>query len=181
MRSIPTTRGAAVCTLAAATLLLAPALAACTGSSSGDAQPGPAASSSAGGASSASYSTSTDVVSALKTAGHPCTPVSGNQATSVTAPGLRTVTACTVSTTDTSGTVSTITATVFDDHTDALAYAKLLTSAASSGLLIGSRSTRAVLGSNWVVLVPDDAVYAAQISAALGGAVLGGASSSAAG
>jgi hypothetical protein len=69
---------------------------------------------------------------------------------------------------------------VFDDHTDAEAYATLLTSASSSGLLIGSTSERAVLGENWVVLVPDDAAYASQVSSALGGTVLGGGSSSAA-
>jgi predicted enzyme related to lactoylglutathione lyase len=71
-----------------------------------------------------------------------------------------------------------VTATVFDDHTDAEAYATLLTSAGSSGLLIGSKSERAVLGGNWVVLVPDDATYASQVSTALGGTVLGGSSSS---
>ena len=169
MRSIPTTRGVTVC----AALLLASTLAGCSGSSSGDAQPGPAASSAT--AASASYSTSTDVVSALKSAGHPCTPVTGNRATNVSAPGLRSVTACTV------GSSGAVTASVFDNHTDALAYAKLLTSAETSGLLLGSTSTRAVLGSNWVVLVPDDAAYAAQIGSALGGSVLGGSSSSAAG
>jgi hypothetical protein len=45
--------------------------------------------------------------------------------------------------------------------------------------LIGGTSERAVLGRNWVVLVPDDTAYAQQVSAALGGSVVGGSSSSA--
>jgi hypothetical protein len=130
--------------------------------------------------SSASYGSSSDVVSALKSAGHPCTPVSGSQGTSLSAPGLRSVTACAVSGSQAQGQVQDVTATVFDDHADAEAYATLLTSAGSSGLLIGGTSERAVLGDNWVVLVPDDAAYANQVSAALGGKVLGGSSSASA-
>jgi hypothetical protein len=72
-----------------------------------------------------------------------------------------------------------VTATVFDDHADAQTYATLLTSADSSGLLISGTSQRAVLGQNWVVLVPDNTAYANQVSAALGGTVVGGASASA--
>ena len=77
------------------------------------------------------------------------------------------------------GSGGTVTATVFDNHTDAQAYADLLTSAQSSGLLIGSSSARAVLGENWVVLVPDDASYASKVSAALGGSVVGPSASAA--
>jgi predicted enzyme related to lactoylglutathione lyase len=72
-----------------------------------------------------------------------------------------------------------VTATVFDNHADAQTYASVLTSSQASGLLIGGTSQRAVVGQNWVVLVPDDAAYAAQVGAALGGSVVGGASSSA--
>ena len=174
MRSTPT-RSVAACALAAVALALTPALAACSGSSSGDAQPGPGQTggAQASGSGGGSYSSSANVISALKSAGHPCTPVSGSQDTDLKAPGLRSVTACTVGSSD------TVTATVFDNHTDAQAYATLLTSAQNSGLLIGSTSTRAVLGQNWVVLVPDDTAYASQVSAALGGSVLGSATASA--
>lgn len=172
---------------------LALALAGCSGSSGSGVQPGPGgnasgttSSSSHAAPSSGSYGSSSDVVSALKSAGHPCTPVSGDQ-TSVSAPGLRSITACVIgssggasdSATDSSSSTGAVTATVFDDHTDAQAYAALFTSGGSSGLLIGGTSERAVLGQNWVVLVPDDAAYASQVSSALGGTVLGGASASA--
>ena len=169
MRSTPL-RSAAACAIAATAL----ALSACT-SSSTQAQPGPgsttASSKATGGG---SYATSSDVISALKTAGHPCTPVSGSGDTNLKAPGLQSVAACKIST---SG--SAVTATVFDNHTDAQAYASILTSSQASGLLIGGTSERAVVGRNWVVLVPDDTAYAAQVGAALGGSVVGGASSSA--
>ena len=187
MRLISTRDGAA-CVLGAVTLAIAFALTGCSGSSGSQAQPGPgggvgtagasAAGSSHGASGSGSYDSSSDVVSALKSAGHPCTPVSGKQGTSLSAPGLRSVTSCTVG--GSQAQAQAVTATVFDDHTDAEAYATLLTSASSSGLLIGSTSERAVLGDNWVVLVPDDAAYASQVRSALGGTVLGGASSSAA-
>lgn len=68
---------------------------------------------------------------------------------------------------------------VFDDHAHAAAFAATLTSANVSGLLIGGTDERAVLGPNWVVLVPDDAAYAAAVHAALGGTVLDGGSSTA--
>jgi hypothetical protein len=165
-----TNRGGAACVLGALTFASALGLAGCSGSS-GSAS---TTSSSHAASSSGSYSSSSDVVSALKSAGHPCAPVSGGQGTSLSAPGLRSASSCTISGSQ------TVTATVFDDHTDAEAYATLLSSAGSSGLLIGSKSERAVLGGNWVVLVPDDAAYASQVSAALGGTVLGGSSSSAA-
>ena len=187
MRSIPT-RGGAACVLAALSLASTLALAGCSGSSGTKAQPGPGGSTSTtsgsrGASGSGSYGSSSDVVSALKSVGHTCTPVSGSQGTSLSSPGLRSVSACMISG-STSGSQSAsepVTATVFDNHTDAEAYAKLLTSAQSSGLLIGSTSTRAVLGQNWVVLVPDDASYANQVSSALGGTVLGGSGSAAAG
>jgi hypothetical protein len=173
-----TTRKGAACMLVALTFASALGLAGCSGSSGNSAQPGPggstsATSSSRAAPSSGSYDSSSDVVSALKSAGHPCAAVSGGQDTSLSAPGLRSASSCTISGSQ------TVTATVFDDHTDAEAYATLLTSAGVSGLLIGSKSERAVLGGNWVVLVPDDAAYASQVSAALGGTVLGGSSSSA--
>jgi len=172
MRSTPI-RSAAACAIAAAAL----ALAACT-SSSTQAQPGPgsttgAASTASGKASGAgSYSTGSDVISALKTAGHPCTPVTDGGDTNLKAPGLRSVAACKISASD-----SVVTATVFDNHTDAQTYASVLTSSQASGLLIGGTSQRAVVGQNWVVLVPDDTAYAAQVGAALGGSVVGASSS----
>ena len=178
-----TTRNGAACRLVALAFAaaLGLGLAGCSGSSGGGAQPGPGGStsgtsgagSSRAASSSGSYGSSSDVVSALKSAGHPCAAGSGGQDTSLSAPGLRSASSCTISGSQ------TVTATVFDDHTDAEAYARLLTSAGASGLLIGSKSERAVLGGNWVVLVPDDAAYASQVSAALGGTVLGGSSSSA--
>ena len=175
MRGTPI-RSAAACAIAAAALALA---AACT-SSSTQAQPGPG--STTGAASTASgkptdggsYSDSSDVISALKSAGHPCTPVTDSGDTNLKAPGLRSVAACKIST---SGTA--LTATVFDNHADAQTYTSVLTSSQASGLLVGGTSQRAVVGRNWVVLVPDDTAYAAQVGAALGGSVVGGASSSA--
>jgi hypothetical protein len=169
MRSIATRNGAA-CVLAGLTFVVALALAGCSGSSSGGVQPGPGASStSATSSADATYASSSDVVSALKSAGHPCTAVSGGQGASpsLKAPGLRSATSCAANT-----------VAVFDDHTDALAYATLLTSAGSSGLLIGSTSERAVVGPDWVVVVPDDVAYAEQVKAALGGTMVGGASAS---
>ena len=175
MRTTPTratpVRTLAACALAAGALASA---AACTGGS-GTAQSRPGTSAAAGSAgaqpSGGTYRDSTAVLSALKTAGHACAPVAA-ATPSLSAPGLRSATACSVG----SG-GGTVTATVFDDHTDAQAYASLLTSAQASGLLIGGTSQRAVLGANWVVLVPDDAAYAEQVSAALGGSVVGPSSS----
>lgn len=183
MRSTPT-RAAAICALAAAAL----ALASCT-SSSTRAQPGPGSTTGGSGTSSASasakpsgggsYSSGSDVISALKAAGHPCTPVSDSGETNLKAPGLQSVAACTIPASGSSP-ASSVTATVFDNHTDALAYAATLTSAQVSGLLIGSTSERAVVGQNWVVLVPDDAAYAQQVSSALGGTLVSSTSSPAA-
>lgn len=179
MRSIPT-RGAAACALA---LTFIAALAGCS-SSSTQAQPGPGTTTAASGSASAkpsgggSYSTGSDVVSALKTAGRPCTPASDSGNTNLKAPGLQSVAACTISGSS-SATSSTVTATVFDNHSDALTYATLLTSSQASGLLIGGTSQRAVVGENWVVLVPDDTAYAQQVSSALGGMVVSSTSSAA--
>jgi hypothetical protein len=175
MRSI-LTRGAAVCGTAAAALVLA---AACS-SSSNQAQPGPGSTTGAGSTASGkqpgggSYSSSSDVVSALKTAGHACTPISNSDDTNIKSPGLQGVTACSIS----SSSTQAVTVTVFDNHNDAELYASTMTSSQASGLLIGSTSQRAVLGQNWVVLVPDNTAYAAQVSAALGGSVVGGSSGS---
>jgi hypothetical protein len=172
-------RSAAACAIAAAALALA---AACT-SSSTQAQPGPGSTTGAASTQSTasgkptdggSYSNSSDVISALKSVGHPCTPVTDSGGTNLTAPGLRSVAACKIST---SG--SAVTATVFDNHADAQTYASVLTSSQASGLLVGGTAQRAVVGQNWVVLVPDDTAYAAQVGAALGGSVVGGVSSSA--
>ena len=169
------TRSAAACAIAVAAL----ALSACT-SSSNEAQPGPGSTTGAVGTASGkptdggSYSSGSDVISALKKAGHPCTVTSGSTDTNVKAPGLKSVAACKIST---SG--SAVTAAVFDSHADAQVYASTMTSSQVSGLLIGGASARAVLGQNWVVLVPDDTVYAEQVSAALGGSVVGGSTGSA--
>ncbi|HET9167811.1 MAG TPA: hypothetical protein VFN97_00200 [Actinospica sp.] len=168
MRSTPT-RSAAACAIAAAVLTLT----ACTGSST-QAQPGPGSSAASSSSAGASYTTSSDVVSALKTAGHPCAAISDSGDTNIKAPGLQSASACSISK---SGTP--VTAVVFDNHTDAQVYADTMTSSQVSGLLIGGTNQRAVLGSNWVVVVPDDAAYAQQVSKALGGALVGGATSSA--
>ena len=191
MRSIPTRNAAAcVCAVVAASAF---ALAGCSGSSSGsngnsgnnNVQPGPgggtaghSGSSSSGSGSAGSYADSSDVLSALKSAGHPCTAVSGGQGEDLKAPGLQSVTSCAIGSSGSGTSSDDVTATVFDNHTDAETYATLLTSANSSGLLISGTSQRAVLGQNWVVLIPDDTAYASQVSAALGGTVVGGASPS---
>jgi hypothetical protein len=194
MRPISTRDGAAgiLAVLAASAL----ALSGCSGSSGGggngnnggsgtsSVQPGPGGGTSgSGGARSGggSYSDSSAVLSALKSAGHPCTPLSGGQGADLKAPGLRSVTSCAIGSSGSGTTSNAVTATVFDNHTDAQTYATLLTSANSSGLLVSGTSQRAVLGQNWVVLVPDDTAYVNQVSTALGGTVLGGASSASAG
>lgn len=177
MRSI-SPRAAAACALAPAAL----ALAACTSSSS-QAQPGPGSTTVASGGASAkpadggSYGSGSEVISALKSAGHPCTPVSNSGDTDIKAPGLQSVAACTTSSSGSSSTGGAVTATVFDNHADAVAYATVLTSSQASGLLIGGTSERAVVGRNWVVLVPDDAAYAQQVSSALGGTLVSSTSS----
>lgn len=167
--------------LAAATLasgVLALGLSGCTGSPAAPAaRTGAAASGALGGASGGgSYADSGAVLSALKKSGEACTPVSGSAGTAVTAPGLRSISACTLGSAATGTGTGTVTASVFDDHADAEAYAELLTSAQDSGLLIGSGSARAVLGQNWVVLV-DGTAAASRLGAALGGTVVGGPSS----
>jgi hypothetical protein len=193
MLSTPT-RTLAACALAAGALAAA---AGCTGSGGGSggssggtgggrSQPGTSAASgapasgSAGAAESGggSYADSGAVVDALKSAGHACSPVAGSAAASLKAPGLRSATSCSIAGTGGTGGGTVITATVFDDHTDAQAYADVLTSAQSSGLLIGGSDQRAVLGQNWVVLVSADTAYAQLVSAALGGALVGPSSSS---
>jgi hypothetical protein len=182
MRSIPT-RATATCALAAAAFTLA----SCT-SSATQTQPGPGSTTGGSGTAAASakpsgggsYSSSSDVISALKSAGHACTPVSDSGDTNLKAPGLQSVAACTIPSSGSSSSDNSVTATVFDNHTDALAYATLLTSSQASGLLIGSTSERAVVGQNWVVLVPDDTAYAQQVSSALGGTLLSSTSSPAA-
>jgi hypothetical protein len=192
MRPISTRNGAAgiLAVLAASAL----ALSGCSGSSGGSGgnggngnsggsgtssvQPGPGGTSGSGGG---SYGDSSAVLSALKSAGHPCTPLSGGQGADLKAPGLRSATSCAIGSSGSGTTSNAVTATVFDNHTDAQTYATLLTSANSSGLLVSGASQRAVLGQNWVVLVPDDTAYVNQVSAALGGTVLGGASSASAG
>lgn len=200
MRPISTRNGAACVLAGVAACALTLALSGCSGSSGGSGgnggnggnsgngnkggstvQPGPGSgtSGSAGPKSGGgSYSDSSDVLGALKSAGRPCTQLSGGQGADLTAPGLRSATACIVGTSGSGSTSNAVTATVFDDHADAEAYAALLTSGDSSGLLISGTSQRAVLGQNWVVLVPDDAVYASQVGAALGGTVVGGAGAS---
>jgi hypothetical protein len=147
------------------------ASAAHTGTGTGSAATGSPAAASSSGASA--FTDSGAVISALKSAGQKCTPESDAGSTALSAPGLRSVSACSLGTAD----GGTVTATVFDDHTDAQAYADLLTTAQDSGLLIGSTSARAVLGQNWVVVV-DGAAPASRLGAVLGGTVLGGPTSS---
>jgi hypothetical protein len=126
-----------------------------------------------GGSSGGSFADSGALVSALTNAGQKCTPMSDGSGTALSAPGLRSVSACSLGAAD----GGTVTASVFDDHTDAQAYADLLTTAQDSGLLIGATSARAVLGRNWVVVV-DGAAPASRLGSALGGTVVGGSSSS---
>ena len=163
--------------LAAAALAsgaLALAVSGCTGSSAPSANPaaqtGASASGGSGGASS--YADSSAVISALNNSGQSCTAVSGAGGTTLSAPGLRSVSTCSLGSAAAGGTV---TAAVFDDHTDAEAYAEMLATAQSSGLLIGSGSARAVLGRNWVALV-DGTAAASRLGSALGGTVVGGSS-----
>jgi hypothetical protein len=174
-------RAPAVATvLASAALALG--LSGCAGSNASNASNASTASSDSGAAGAGgaavgagSYADSGAVISALKHSGQACTPVSASGGTSVTAPGLRSTSACSLG----SAGGGTVTASVFDDHTDAEAYAELLTSAQDSGLLIGaggSDSARAVLGGNWVVLV-DGAAAASRLGSALDGTVVGGSSS----
>ena len=127
----------------------------------------------AGGSNGGAYSDSGAVISALQGAGQKCTPVSDTSGTALSAPGLRSVSACNLGASD----GGTVTASVFDDHSDAEAYADLLTTAQDSGLLIGGTSTRAVLGQNWVVVV-EGAAQAGRLGSALGGTVVGGSNSS---
>lgn len=176
MPALPVRRPRALAFTAAGALALV--LSGCTGSSSpssasaahtGTATGSPAA---AGGSSGGSFTDSGAVISALKNAGQKCTPVSDGSGTALSAPGLRSVSACSLG----AAGGGTVTASVFDDHTDAQAYAELLTTAQDSGLLIGSTSARAVLGQNWVVVV-DGAAPASRLGSALGGTVLGGSAS----
>lgn len=172
MRSTPT-RALTACALALGALASA---AGCTGGSGGTAGTHPGTTAGSGSAGSAgagggTFSDSSAVLTALKGVGHACTPVSGAGTPSLSAPGLRSAASCSI------GSGGAVTATVFDDHADAQAYASLLTSAQASGLLIGSSAQRAVLGQNWVVLVPNDEAYAQQVSTALGGSVVGPSSS----
>ena len=166
-----TTRAAAAGAVVACALVLAGCTNSVNSSSATGKTTSQAPSSGAAAAASASgggsYSDGAAVISALNSAGHGCTPVADTSSTNVKAPGLRSAAACSVGS---SG--GTVTATVFDDHTDAEAYAQLLTYSQNSGLLLGSTSARAVLGRNWVVLVPDDTAYANQVSSALGGSVV---------
>lgn len=183
MRSISLLRPLAACALAAG---VAASATACTGNSgthtpgstgaSGPAATGAAGSGGAGSggahASGGSYSDSSAVVSALKNVGHSaCAPVAGSATPALSAPGLRSATSCSI------GSGGAVTVTVFDNHADAQLYASALTSSQASGLLIGGTKQRAVLGQNWVVLVPDDTAYAQQVSAALGGTLVGPSSS----
>jgi hypothetical protein len=160
----------------AAAGVLALGLSGCSGSSGASGAPaahtGAAASPAGGSSGGGSYTDSGAVISALKGAGQACTPVSDSGSTSLSAPGLRSISACSLG----ASAGGTVTASVFDDHADAEAYADLLTSAQDSGLLIGSTSTRAVLGQNWVVVV-DSAASASRLSSALGGTVVGGSKS----
>lgn len=171
-------RGRALATLASGALALGLGLCGCSGAAGSPsvpaAQTGAAASSASGHSNGGgSYTDSGAVITALKGSGQACTPVSHSSSTAVTAPGLRSISACSLG----SSAGGTVTASVFDDHADAEAYADLLTSAQDSGLLIGSSSARAVLGQNWVVIV-DGATPADRLGSELGGTVVGGSSSS---
>jgi hypothetical protein len=109
--------------------------------------------------------------------GRGCTASTG-PANTIHLPGLRSSLNCVISGAAPSGSADATVA-VFDNHTDAAAFATMLTSSDVSGMLLGGTHERAVLGSNWVVLVPDDASYADAVHTALGGTVLTGGSSTA--
>ncbi|WP_034270208.1 hypothetical protein [Actinospica robiniae] len=126
-------------------------------------------------ASSVAVADSRTLITDLGRAGRGCTASTGS-ANHIDVPGVRSSLNCVIS--DAGGTGSAdVTVAVFDDHAQAAAFAATLTSTNVSGLLIGGTDERAVLGSDWVVLVPDDASYADAVRAALGGTVLDGGSS----
>lgn len=153
-------------------------LSACGGSAGDSATPRstPAAADVTATASSVAVADSKALIIDLGRAGHTCTAATG-PANTVAMPGIRSSLNCVIS--DAGGTGSAdVTVAVFDDHAHAAAFATALTSTNVSGLLIGGTAERAVLGSDWVVLVPDDASYADAVHTALGGTVLAGGSSS---
>ncbi|MBR7838081.1 hypothetical protein KDL01_32710 [Actinospica durhamensis] len=169
----------AACTLTLAVPLALCSLSACADPGSGAATT-PAAGSGAGtGAtpSSVAVADSSALITDLGQAGHTCTAATG-AADTVAMPGLRNSLNCVISGAGRTGSADATVA-VFDDHAHAAAFANVLTSSNVSGLLLGGTSERAVLGSNWVVLVPDDASYADAVHAALGGTVLDGGTSTA--
>jgi len=128
--------------------------------------------------SSVAVADSKALITDLGQAGHTCTASTGS-ANSVDMPGLRSSLNCVISDAGAAGSAD-VTVAVFDDHAHAAAFATTLTSTNVSGLLLGGTAERAVLGSDWVVLVPDDASYADAVHAALGGTLLDGGSSTAA-
>jgi hypothetical protein len=144
-------------------------------------------SSTANGAGSASAATATSssavvadssaLVADLGRTGRGCTASTG-PANTIHLPGLRSSLNCVISGAAPAGSADATVA-VFDNHTDAAAFATMLTSSDVSGMLLGGTHERAVLGSNWVVLMPDDASYADAVHTALGGTELTGGSSTA--
>lgn len=128
-------------------------------------------------ASSVAVPDSKALITDLGQAGHTCTASTGS-ANTIHMPGLRSSLNCVISDAASTGSAD-VTVAVFDDHAHAAAFATTLTSTNVSGLLLGGTAERAVLGSDWVVLVPDDASYADAVHAALGGTVLDGGTSSA--
>ena len=166
-------------TLALAVPLALGCLSACADAGSGTAptSAGNAADTAGATPSSVAVADSSALVTDLGQAGHTCTASTGS-ANTIDMPGLRSSLNCVISGAGHTGSADATVA-VFDDHAHAAAFANVLTSTNVSGLLLGGTSERAVLGSNWVVLVPDDASYAAAVHVALGGTVLDGGTSTA--
>ena len=163
-------------TLTCAVPLTLAAVSACAaGTASGRAAP--AADAATATPSSAAVADSKALIADLGQAGHTCTASTGS-ANAVRMPGLRSSLNCVIADAGSTGSAD-VTVAVFDDHAHAAAFATALTSTNVSGLLLGGTAERAVLGSDWVVLVPGDASYADAVHAALGGTVLDGGTSSA--
>ena len=167
------------CALALAVPLALGSLAACAASDASSTGADAGSTAAAGATpSSAAVSDSAGLITDLGQAGHACTAATGS-AGAIAMPGLRSSLNCVISGARKNSGSANATVAVFDDHAHAAAFADLLTSSKVSGMLLGGTAERAVLGSNWVVLVPDDAAYADAVHAALGGTVLDGGTSTA--
>ena len=150
-------------------------LTACSGSG-GDATAPRSTAAVTASASSVAVADSKALIADLGQAGHTCT-AAADASNDIDMPGIRSSLDCVIAGAGRTGSAD-VTVAVFDDHAHAAAFANALTSTNVSGLLLAGTDERAVLGSDWVVLVPDDTSYADAVHAALGGTLLDGGSSS---